>query len=633
VTFGEGRCCDIVVLPVAPGLDGERTFVVLFEARPPAPAAPRRGRGARATARPRLAAELEASRAALADLLETHRQGEDAVTAAHDELVSANEELQSLNEELETAKEELQASNEELTTVNDELHGRNQELNVVNADLVNLLDAVEIPILIIDEQRRIRRVTRRAEAVLGLTAADLGRRLTEVALPLQAPDLGQWITRAIEVKVLVEAEVQDHDDRWYRLQIRPHYASDGRVDGATLALMDVDDLRHEIVNAEWARDYAHAIVQAVQLPLLVLDAGLRVLSGNAAFFRRFQVEPAGTEGRSFFELAGGAWNTPELRRSTADVLAGRGRFASSVTEHLFPGAGLRATLVTGGAVASPAGGVMIVLAIEDITERLALERHRTEVLALADTARRRAERADAAKDLVLANLSHELRTPLTTILLQAGVLRQGQADAAQVARAAGAIEGATRRQVQMVEDLLDVSRAIAGKLTLDLAPIDLRALVAGVVEGAMPLAEARRVTLTLAPDGGSPGCLGDAGRLQQVVLNLLTNAIKFTPEGGRVDLTVDSRDGLARLVVADTGRGIAADFLPHLFERFAQEPSESGHHTGLGLGLAIAHDLVTLHGGTLQAESPGKGQGATFTVRLPLHDLPAVVPDIEPPPP
>jgi two-component system, chemotaxis family, CheB/CheR fusion protein len=618
---GDGRACDLVVLPVKPGQSGEPAFLVLFEARPPEAPPPGRARGQRArlaaVTRGTLEEELASTKEHLAALLEEHGRGNDALASANDELTSANEELQSLNEELETAKEEVQATNEELTTVNEELHGRNQELQLVNADVLNLLEAVELPILMLDEGRRLRRFTRKAASFLGLAPADVGRRITDLDLPLRAPDLEAWITRAMAEKTLVEAEVHDRADRWHRLQIRPHRTAEGLADGAILSLADIDELRQEVVLARWARDYARSIVEAVQLPLVVLDGGLRVLSANAAYHQLFQERAGDAEGRGFFELGAGAWNAPGLRQAVDTLAGGEGPFQEVELEREFPGLGRRAVRLSGSAIPAPAGAPLILLAIEDVTRQRDVASHRAELLALSEEARRRAEAADRAKDLFLANLSHELRTPLTAILLQAELLQRSRLDEVGMRRAGAAIEGSTRRQVALVEDLLDVSRIVAGKLRLDRGAVDWRALVRSAVEAVRPTAEEKAVRLEAALEGEALPCLGDPGRLQQVVANLLSNAVKFTAAGGRVEVRCDAVDGLVRLVVADTGQGITPAFLPHVFERFAQEAAGETHHPGLGLGLAIVHDLVALHGGQVRAESPGQDRGSTFTVTLP----------------
>jgi two-component system CheB/CheR fusion protein len=365
-------------------------FVVLFEERPaaaPEPAGPRHdGRSSRMNAGTRqvLEDELAATKEYVSVLIEEHGRGSEALGTANDELVSGNEELQSLNEELETAKEELQATNEELSTVNDELQVRNQELQIVNADVLNLLDSVETPILILDGDRRLRRFTRRAAKFMGLTPADVGRRVSDIALPVRAPDLEAWITRAMHEAILVEAEVQDRSSRWHRLQIRPHCGSDGRTDGAILSLVDIDELKHEVVSAEWARDYARNIVEAVQVPLVVLDAGLQVVSANAAYYRLFRENPAQIEGHAFFELGAGKWDTVALHQAVVDVRDAGGRFQALVMECEVAGDGRLAASVSGCALPSPDGPPMILLAIEDVTERQQGERKQAELLRLAE---------------------------------------------------------------------------------------------------------------------------------------------------------------------------------------------------------------------------------------------------------
>ena len=169
--------------------------------------------------------------------------------------------------------------------------------------------------------------------------------------------------------ILVESEVQDRSDRWHRLQIRPRRAVDGRIDGAILSLVDIDELRHQVVDARWARDYARSIVEAVQVPLVVLDRDLRVLSANGAYYGAFRQVPAQIEGQGFFDLGSGEWNTTELQRAVGGVLGSNERFQGLQVERDVPGAGHMSTSVSGCAVPSPGGDRMVLLSIEDVTER------------------------------------------------------------------------------------------------------------------------------------------------------------------------------------------------------------------------------------------------------------------------
>jgi PAS domain S-box-containing protein len=251
----------------------------------------------------------------------------------------------------------------------------------------------------------------------------------------------------------------------------------------------------------------------------------------------------------------------------------------------------------------------------DVTERRRLDHERAEQFTREQALRVRAEEASVLKDQFLATLSHELRTPLTSILGYTRMLREGRLPAGESPRALDTIERNALAQVQIVNELLDVSSIVLGTLHIDLRPAYFVDIVESEVRAAVRDADDGGVTLerTLAED--LPPVAGDAARLQQIVHHLLSNAIKFTPPGGRVRVHVERAGAEARLVVTDTGIGIAPAFLPHVFDRFRQADSS---HGGLGLGLAVVRALVELHHGSVTAESPGDGAGATFTVRLPL---------------
>ncbi|HET6151015.1 MAG TPA: chemotaxis protein CheB [Polyangia bacterium] len=494
---GVTRKCDLVVLPFA-GLPDikERLFIVLFEdaARSPAPSS---GRGsARATrAKPRSAKdarripmlehELLATTEYLHSVMKEHSRTSEDLGTVNEELISGNEELQSLNEELETAKEELQSTNEELTTVNDELHHRNLEVGQINTDLVNLLETVDIPIVILDKERHIRRFTPKARTVLNLLPTDVARRFDEIKPNIDLPDMDHQIGEAIATFEARESDVRDRSGRWHRLQIRPFKRPGGDTDGAIVSLFDIDALKNHLTEAQQAKDEA--------------------------------------------------------------------------------------------------------------------------------------ERADRAKDEFLAVLSHELRTPLSSLLMQAQLLRQSGLHDEKQKAACDAIERSVKMQTQLVDDLLDVSRIVNGKMKVDLNPMDLAAVVKTTVSNVAALAAKKSIALQLSVVESVGPVLGDRIRLEQVVSNLLINAIKFTPIGGRVQVSLESAGGLVRLKVSDTGMGIEPSFLPRIFNRLTQKDGSSTRaHNGLGLGLAIVRHLVDAHGGTVRAESPGPGQGSTFHVTLPL---------------
>ncbi len=257
--------------------------------------------------------------------------------------------------------------------------------------------------------------------------------------------------------------------------------------------------------------------------------------------------------------------------------------------------------------------------IRDITARKQAEEELRRLMSLEQAARAEAEAANRTKDEFLAIASHELRTPLNAILGWATLLCTGKFDEARTVRALETIQRNAKAQARLIEDLLDVSRLNAGILQLETSLLEIPPIIYAVIESQQPEINAKSIQLQthLDPDLGLVS--GDAHRLQQVIENLVANAIKFTPDGGQIEVRLERVNAQAQITVSDTGKGIKADFLPYVFEDFRQaDSSTTREHGGLGLGLSIVHQIVALHGGTVQAESSGEGQGATLIVRLPL---------------
>ena len=268
--------------------------------------------------------------------------------------------------------------------------------------------------------------------------------------------------------------------------------------------------------------------------------------------------------------------------------------------------------------------------IDDVTERVLRENQlqmqlevRSRLLTSEKAARREAEEANRLKDEFLATVSHELRTPLTAIIGWTTLLRSGELDREKTNRAIETIYRNAHSQVQLISDLLDVSRVISNKLSLTISTVNVALAIEAALDGIRLEAESKRIQLKSKYEPGFPLITGDAERLQQIIWNLLSNAIKFTPKGGTVQVELKQVESFAEITVKDSGIGIESEFLPFVFDRFRQANSATTrNHGGLGLGLSIVRELTELHDGTVSVSSEGKGKGATFVVRLPINGSP-----------
>ncbi|HEX7810969.1 MAG TPA: ATP-binding protein [Burkholderiales bacterium] len=313
----------------------------------------------------------------------------------------------------------------------------------------------------------------------------------------------------------------------------------------------------------------------------------------------------------------------ERTRLAVDACVNQGRIFDVEYRTLSPDGRMRWVHATGRTYCDITGQpVRFDGTTRDITIEKLGDEDRRRLLESERAARQEAERVSGVKDEFLATLSHELRTPLSAIFGWTQLLMAGKDDPATVSHAVGVIDRNVRLQTQLIEDLLDMSRIISGKVRLDIQKVDLPEIIGAAIESVQPAAEAKGIRLERSIDSRATLVSGDPGRIQQVLWNLLTNAIKFTEKDGIVRVLVERVDSDVEVVVSDTGQGISPEFLPNLFSRFSQADSSiKRKHGGLGLGLSIVKSLVEMHGGTVRASSSGEGQGATFVVRLPLRVL------------
>ena len=295
--------------------------------------------------------DLTETRAYLRNLTEEYEAHSEELRAANEEIRSANEELQSTNEELSTTKEELQSTNEELTTVNEELQTRNDQLSALNDDLKNLLGTVNIPIIVVDNEFRIRRFTAAAENLLGLSAIDIGHLLVQARGAFPAAKMDELARRTLDTLQVEPEEMQGPDGKWYSVEVRPFRTQDNRIAGALIAFFDIDPLKRSLQAAEQARDYAESLIGTVREPLVVLDADLKIRRATNSFYETFQVSREETEGRYLYSIGNGQWNVPRLRELITEALFRDIHFQDFELEHVFPHIGKRTVRLNGRRIA------------------------------------------------------------------------------------------------------------------------------------------------------------------------------------------------------------------------------------------------------------------------------------------
>jgi two-component system CheB/CheR fusion protein len=568
-----------------------------------------------------LETELQRTKEQLQETIEHSEISTEELRASNEELQAINEELRSATEELETSKEELQSVNEELITVNYELKVKVEETGKANDDLNNLIASTDIATVFVDSSLRIKRFTPRATDIFSVIASDLGRSLLDLTHRLDYDELADDVSATFETLRPVEREVRSTDGRWYIVRLLPYRTTEDRIEGAIMTFFDISARReaeeHARVNearmrmvAESTDDYA----------IITLDAEGRTTSWNKGAERMFGYTEAEMLGQTLEPLytpedvERGA-REAEMRRAREDGRSederwhlrkdGSRFYASGVTNPLGPGAEYGYAKIA-----------------RDETERLRQMSERDEALSHEHRERTGAEHAAAMKDQFLAIMSHELRQPLNMISINAELMsRIPEVRASTTAqRCTEAIRASVLSQAKIIEDLLDLSRVRTGKLALSVAPIHAGKTVAAIVDVARADPSARGLSIDASIDDDLV-VMADTVRFEQIVLNLISNAIKFTPQGGKVEIRLGAEDGAMRLDVIDSGQGIAPGSLGKVFEMFGQPNSVTTRAKGgLGIGLALVRELVKLHGGRIEARSEGIGKGACFTVWLPLLD-------------
>ena len=601
---------------------GELLLVNFLESDEADGSVPPEGAGDGDPALARLARDLEHKSEQLGATIEQYETSAEELRASNEELQAINEELRSATEELETSKEELQSTNEELITVNHELKTKIEETSEINDDLKNLITSSDIATVFVDPAMRIKRFTPAAASLFNIIAADVGRSLFDITHRLEYDALADDARAVFTTLKTIEREVLSADGRRLLARLLPYRTTEDRIGGAVLSFVDVTVLRQAQDEASIGAERMAVVAEAMtDFAFLTLDLEGRFTSWSAGAVRLFGYERSEAMGRPFeliFNAADRANGAPTAEMREAD---GDGR---APDERWFVRKDGRTFFASGYIVRLRAGGVDGYAKIcRDMTQNRTVEERRERDLADAQRGAAAAAAESELKSEFLAVMSHELKHPLNLISVNAQLLTtlpEARTSAA-LQRATGVIQRTVQSQARIIDDLLDLSRTQTGKLKLEHEPLLLIEAIQPCINWA--LGETRKKGMQLYVEGFDDPIVveGDPVRIEQIAWNLLSNAVKFSRNGGAIIVRAQRDDGFARLSVTDSGHGIEPAFLPQVFEMFKQADSRTTRvEGGLGIGLALVKNLVEMHGGRVTAESAGLGQGATFSVWLPLHE-------------
>ncbi len=554
--------------------------------------------------------ELIATREHLQTVVEELETSNEELQALNEELQAANEELQSSNEELETSNEELQSTNEELTTVNEELQIRTTELADANSDLINIQDNIGFAMVVVDSYYRITRFTPPAVRLFGLLPSDVGQVITTIPTHLGLKNLREQLGSVMRDHHGVE-EVIETDDRVYRMRIMPHRNGQGETDGAILAFIDETESREQqfriVQNEQWLR----LITDSVPVSISFVNEDQKVTFCNRYFTETFGLNQEKSIGAQVETLLGRP-NHRRLRDALRLALenrvqSGEAQLHLARGEHRFMSYHLVPHCDDMGRVL---GAFMLLSDIDEIKRAESSLRNAKDL----------AEEANRAKSDFLANMSHELRTPLNAILGFSEILSHelfGEILNAEYKEYSRIIHDSGQHLLNLINDILDLSKIESGRIELQEEPVNLYDAMATVTRLVGERAQNAKVDLIVDLPPDLPLLMADATGVKRVVINLLTNAIKFTDPGGTVSITASLTRRWLTLSVSDTGVGISQADIQRVFAPFEQvDGSLARRSDGVGLGLPITRSLMRLHGGDISLSSK-EGEGTTVVVRFP----------------
>jgi two-component system CheB/CheR fusion protein len=558
--------------------------------------------------------QLAALEAELGTTKESLQAAIEQLEASNEELQASNEELQASNEELQSTNEELQSVNEELYTVNAEYQRKIAELTELTNDMDNLLASTDVGTIFLDGQLRIRKFTPQVAETFGLVPHDVGRQIETFAHKMRHPELADELRHVLASGAPIERDLVDLNGKSYFLRLLP-YRAKGSADGVVLTLIDVSGLKAAEDALFHERYLLNSLLGTVPDAIYFKDARGRFIRLNRAMAERLGLgDPAEAIGKTAFDLPDQD-AAMALHREDAAVLRSGEPQHYRLERRAAAGGAEAWDMVTRLPLVDRDRKIVGIIAIfRDVSEQV---RSKAKI---DDEVRRR--------DEFLAMLSHELRNPLGAMVTATAMLKDAGADLE--ARSVEILERQSRQMARLLDDLLEASRVTQNKIALRRRVVDLRAIAAEAAEAVRSAMAEKGLhfSVELVPD---PIWVdGDAARLQQVQINLLSNAYKYTPRGGRVSLRVGADESGARIAVSDSGAGIPRAMIDSVFDLFVQGKQTLDHaNGGLGVGLTLVRALVELHGGSVAARSDGQGKGSEFVVRLPVANRPASAPDVD----
>lgn len=570
----------------------------------------------------RLELELHRTREQLQSVIEQNVVALEEAKSANEEMQAVNEELRSATEELETSKEELQSINEELVTVNTQLTLKVEETSKANDDLQNFVAATEIATVFIDRRMLIRSYTKPCARLFNIIASDVGRPLLDITHRLEYEDMPQDIEQVFDKLLPIERQVCSKQGQWYIARLLPYRTAGDQIAGLVLSFIDI------------------TLRRAAEEKLLQSEQRMRQISASTKDYAIITMNRHGTitSWNNGATKVFGYTETEMVSRSaivlfTADDRA-RGMFQSELHHaqqhgraeddrwHVHKNGSL--IFCSGITIPLEEHGVEGYAKIcRDMTGSKWMQDQQAAKLEWEKRERVRAEDAARMRDEFFAVLSHELKQPLNLIQLTAEMLSRVPEAASQpvIARGTSTIKHMVESQARIIDDLMDLSRLHTGKLTLTRTLVDFGEAVSRVVNLMTKDAKQKQVALSQLQMPSDLLVDGDVVRLEQIVWNLLSNALKFTPAGGAVEVGLSQQKEMVCLEVTDTGKGVAPEFLPIIFDMFRQgDTGTTRQYGGMGIGLALVRELVHGHGGRVEAHSDGIGLGARFRIFLPLAD-------------